>query len=72
MQLVSTLLEETLHLTHGFHDESRQFQDYLLTQLVTAKLDQHFTMPLELDECQTIPQELEECPTPLSSLDLPF
>jgi len=34
-QLTITLLEEFLHKEHGFLDESRQFQDFLLTRLVS-------------------------------------
>ena len=34
-QLVITLLEEHLHITKGFLDESRAFQDYLLTKIVS-------------------------------------
>jgi hypothetical protein len=30
------MLEELLHAHHGFEDESRAFQEYLLTTLVSA------------------------------------
>ncbi len=33
--IASTLLEEYLHLSEGFEDESREFQDYLLERLVS-------------------------------------
>lgn len=34
-QLAITLLEEFYHATMGVHDETRQFQDFLLTKVVT-------------------------------------
>lgn len=36
--LVGTLFEERLHVTHGFEDCTRDFQNYLLDRLVTVAL----------------------------------
>jgi len=37
--LISTLLEEQLHLSHGFLDESRRFQDFLIDLVVKFAKD---------------------------------
>jgi hypothetical protein len=38
LRLASTVLEEYLHVAHGFRDESRAFQDHLLDALLTAAM----------------------------------
>lgn len=40
--LIGTLLEEHLHITHGFHDESRRFQDFLIDLVVKFAKDAAF------------------------------
>lgn len=40
--LIGTLLEEQLHLTHGFIDESRRFQDFLIDMIVKFSKDAEF------------------------------
>lgn len=40
--LTGTLLEEQLHLSHGFHDESRRFQDFLIDLVVKFAKDAAF------------------------------
>lgn len=42
--LIGTILEEHLHLTHGFEDESRRFQDYLIDLVVKFAKDAAFTI----------------------------
>lgn len=37
--LIGTLLEEQLHITHGFKDESRRFQDFLIDMVVKFAKD---------------------------------
>lgn len=37
--LIGTLLEEHLHITQGFHDESRDFQDFLIDLVVRFARD---------------------------------
>jgi hypothetical protein len=41
--LIGTLLEEQLHLTHGFEDESRRFQDFLIDLVVKFAKDATWT-----------------------------
>lgn len=40
--LIGTILEERLHLTDGFHDESRRFQDFLVDLVVKFARDALF------------------------------
>ncbi len=40
--LIGTLLEEQLHLSHGFRDESRRFQDFLIDLVVKFAKDAAF------------------------------
>lgn len=40
--LIGTLLEEHLHITHGFRDESRRFQDFLIDLVVKFAKDAAF------------------------------
>lgn len=40
--LIGTLLEEHLHLSHGFADESRRFQDFLIDLIVKFAKDAAF------------------------------
>lgn len=40
--LIGTLLEEQLHLSHGFQDESRRFQDFLIDLVVKFAKDAEF------------------------------
>lgn len=37
--LIGTILEEQLHLSHGFRDESRRFQDFLIDLVVKVAKD---------------------------------
>lgn len=43
--LIGTLLEEQLHITQGFRDESRSFQDFLIDLVVKFARDAH-AMPV--------------------------
>lgn len=43
--LIGTLLEEQLHISHGFHDESRRFQDFLIDMVVKFAKDAAYVAP---------------------------
>lgn len=43
--LVGTLLEEQLHISHGFKDESRRFQDFLIDMVVKFAKDAAYVAP---------------------------
>lgn len=42
--LIGTLLEEQLHISHGFKDESRRFQDFLIDMVVKFAKDAAFSL----------------------------
>lgn len=43
--LIGTLLEEQLHISHGFRDESRRFQDFLIDMVVKFAKDAAYVAP---------------------------
>ena len=61
--LVGTILEEHLHLTQGFRDESRRFQDFLIDLVVKfAKDAKHTRARNVIPAFQPVERELEEVP----------
>lgn len=61
--LVGTILEEHLHLTQGFRDESRRFQDFLIDLVVKfAKDATHARIKDAAPAFQPVERELEEMP----------
>jgi hypothetical protein len=60
--LVGTILEEHLHLTQGFRDESRRFQDFLIDLVVKLARDAARSAPAERPAFEPVRRELEEVP----------
>lgn len=60
--LIGTLLEEHLHLTHGFRDESRRFQDFLIDMVVKFARD---AIHAGLSSVAPCPPEVIEAPIPI-------
>jgi hypothetical protein len=58
--LVGTILEEHLHLTQGFRDESRRFQDFLIDLVV--KLARDASRAVQRPAFAPVRRELEEVP----------
>ncbi|MDP3869148.1 hypothetical protein [Phenylobacterium sp.] len=62
--LIGTILEEHLHLTQGFRDESRRFQDFLIDLVVKFAKDAAHTRTPRAPQPAFMPvaRELEEIP----------
>lgn len=67
--LIGTLLEEHLHLVHGFKDESRGFQDFLVDMVVKFARD---AMHCQGGNLQPPPLPPAPAPTPALTDDIPF
>jgi len=53
--LIGTLLEEQLHISHGFRDESRRFQDFLIDMVVKFAKDAAYIAPRPPSAIETAP-----------------
>lgn len=63
--LISTMLEERLHLSHNFLDNSRAFQDFLLDMAVKfASEARRVELPEERDETVAIEKRVDEVEMP--------
>lgn len=60
--LIGTILEEHLHLTQGFRDESRRFQDFLIDLVVKFAKDAAHTRTTSVSAFEPVKRELEEVP----------